>query len=72
MYDFKGLELSVLYDHLAATTAKYTHMLTNGVTDDEFDLCKQKILQLQSEIEARKISQIVGGPDNDELPLAIG
>jgi hypothetical protein len=55
MEDLTRVELAVLYDLLAINTATYTQMLAKGTSEEDFNLCKQNILKLQSEIDARKV-----------------
>lgn len=47
------LELSALYDLLAAYTAKYTQILRQGPSDN-LKNCQNSILALQTEIDFRK------------------
>jgi hypothetical protein len=54
MENYKLLELNVIYDLLASHTAAYTQMLTSGASYEDFRLCKEIILQLQAEIDARR------------------
>jgi hypothetical protein len=56
MDDYTLLELPVIYDLLASHTATYTQMLTSGASYEDFRLCRETILQLQAEINARKAS----------------
>jgi hypothetical protein len=56
MPDFSCLELTDLYDLLAAITLKYTKMLSVGATNEEgFISCKDLIEQLQKTIESRQL-----------------
>lgn len=54
MKNYQQLELPVLVEMLADQTTLYAKMLSMGFTEDEFKECKQAILELQVEIEARK------------------
>jgi hypothetical protein len=53
--DFSNLETSDLLDLLAVYTSKYTQQLGDSAIDIEFASCREIILQLQTEIEARRI-----------------
>jgi len=55
MQDIKQLELSALYELLAEYTSRFTHMLANGASETEFTACKETIVDLQLEIESRKL-----------------
>ncbi|HET6995144.1 MAG TPA: hypothetical protein VFI06_09195 [Chitinophagaceae bacterium] len=54
MENLKELKLPELVDMLAEKTSLYITMVKMGVSKDEFNECKEKIKQLQSEIKARK------------------
>jgi hypothetical protein len=56
--DLSNLEMSDLLDLLALYTSKYTQQLTDGVFDIEFTSYRELILQLQSEIETRRIRKV--------------
>jgi hypothetical protein len=57
MSDYNNLELSDLYDLLAACTVKYTKMLSIGATNqEEFNSCKEMIDKLQILIESRQLN----------------
>jgi gas vesicle protein len=53
MENLKKLELTELVDMLAEETSLYITMVKTGVSKDQFNECKEKIKQLQSEIKAR-------------------
>jgi hypothetical protein len=53
MENLKKLELPELVDMLAEKTSLYITMVRTGVPKDQFNECKEKIKQLQSEIKAR-------------------
>jgi len=52
--DLNTIELPVLYDLLAAYTAHYTHMRSEGYSEEEFRQYKEAILKLQAEINLRR------------------
>ena len=52
--NLKKLELSVLYDLLAARTTQYTHIMRWGSPSDNLKECQDIILELQSEIDFRE------------------
>ena len=70
MSAFKDFDLPQLYDMIASQTTKYTHMLSSGEVNEEFDKCRETILQLQSEIEARKTRTGIPVTGTDEATLA--
>ena len=58
MPDYNSLELSDLYDQLAAHTVKYTKMLAIGATNQvEFVHTKELIDEIQLEIEKRNLRE---------------
>jgi hypothetical protein len=58
MPDYSCLELSDLYDLLAAYTVKYTKMLSAGAMNQEdSNSCKYLIDKLQILIESRKLNE---------------
>ena len=54
MQEIRSLELSVLVDLLATQTEKYTRMLSEGTTQEEFARCSLTIKAIQSELDFRK------------------
>jgi hypothetical protein len=56
--DFSNLEMSDLLDLLALYTSRFTQQMSDGVFDIEFASYRELILQLQSEIEARRIRKV--------------
>ena len=56
MDDFRRLEMTDLVDMLSQHTAKYSQILQEGGTDDEYVKCKLMITKIQVEIESRRIS----------------
>jgi hypothetical protein len=54
--DYVNLELPALFELLALYTSKYTHNLKIGSLDDDFKKYEGLILQLQNEIESRRIA----------------
>ena len=56
--DLSNLETSDLLDLLALYTTKYTEQLADGVFDIEFASYRELILQLQTEIEARRTRKV--------------
>ena len=54
MEDVKKLDLTTLYDLLALNTASYTQMLTQGGVNEQFNVIKQNILDIQRELDNRK------------------
>jgi hypothetical protein len=55
MPEIKYIELSDLFDLLAMETSHYMKMLSDGATQKEFDDCRERIIDIQSEIEWRKM-----------------
>jgi hypothetical protein len=53
MENLKQLELPELIDMLAEKTSLYITMVKTGVPKDQFNECKEKIKQLQTEIKTR-------------------
>ena len=56
MQDLQNLDYSVLIDMLSEHTAKLTRLLAERKTDQEYEHCKEIIIKITSEIEARKKS----------------
>ena len=56
--DLSNLEMSDLLDLLALYTSRFTQQMSEGVFDIEFASYRELILQLQSEIEARRIRKV--------------
>ncbi len=54
MQEYQNLELSALIDMLSQHTAKYSRLLTEGCSEEEYNSCKEIIQFLQAEIETRK------------------
>jgi hypothetical protein len=65
MENLKQLELRQLIDMLAEETSQYITMVKTGVSQDQFNECKEKVKQLQSEIKAR-----TNGTNTGALPAA--
>ena len=57
MQDYKTFELSDLFDILSQNTAHYMKMLSGGATKDSFDSCRETIIDIQLEIQSRKIQK---------------
>ena len=58
MPDYSCLELSDLYDLLAAYTVKYTKMLSAGaINQEDSNSCKYLIDKLQELIESRRSNE---------------
>jgi hypothetical protein len=57
MQDFKNTELPDLFDLLALQTNRYMKMLSDGATKNEFNLCRETIIDIQTEIQSRKIQK---------------
>ena len=53
-HDLQELELSALYDLLAAYTTQYTRIMRWGGPTDNLKECKDSILELQNEIDFRE------------------
>jgi hypothetical protein len=56
--DLSNLEMSDLLDLLALYTSRFTQQMSDGVFDIEFASYRELILQLQSEIETRRITKV--------------
>ena len=54
MENYTLLDLPAIYDLLAIHTESYTQMLRSGASYEDFRLCREIIIQLQAEINARK------------------
>lgn len=53
MSDLQKMDITALVDLLSFYTAQYTKMMSEGCTQEEYNACKNEILSLQLEIEAR-------------------
>jgi hypothetical protein len=60
MPDIKYIEISDLFDLLAMETSLYMRMLSDGATQKEFDDCRERIIDIQSEIEWRRMKEHKG------------
>lgn len=54
MQDLKQTAFTDLIDMLSAQTAVYMTMLRNGATREQFEQCRDEIMQIQLEVEQRK------------------
>jgi hypothetical protein len=54
MQELRSRETSALVELLAAQTKKYSRMLSEGSSEEEFAKCSLTIRAIQSEIEFRK------------------
>ena len=68
MHDIKYIELSDLFDLLAMETSHYMKMLSDGATQREFDDCRERIIDIQSEIEWRKMRDNLGDSNGSDSP----
>ena len=57
MQDFTNTELPELFDLLAQQTNRYMKMLSDGATKKDFNLCRETIIDIQTEIQSRKIQK---------------
>ena len=55
MEPLQNIDLDVLVDMLANYTDNFSKMLSEGGTEEEFQACKKQILDIQTEIEARRL-----------------
>jgi len=70
MSNLAHIELSELYDVLAQQTNRYMKMLSEGAIRKEFDLCREMMISIQSEIRARRNNpQSNGGGSYQPVPL---
>ena len=51
------MDTSVLVDLLAAQTADYIRMLSEGATEEEYARCNLSLRAIQTEIEARRLTE---------------
>ena len=51
--DLSHIELSDLLDMLSRYTDRYMKMLSEGATKEEFEQCRETIIDIQTEIQAR-------------------
>ncbi|HET6995743.1 MAG TPA: hypothetical protein VFI06_12210 [Chitinophagaceae bacterium] len=54
MDDLSHIKLSDLLDMLAEYTDRYMKMLSDGASREEFDSCRETIIDIQTEIQARQ------------------
>jgi hypothetical protein len=54
MLELRSLETAALVELLATQTQKYTKMLSEGCSEEDFAKCSLVIRAIQSEIELRK------------------
>jgi hypothetical protein len=54
MHDLTHIDLSDLFDMLSGHTAHYMKMLSDGVTKEEFNECREIITDIQTEIISRQ------------------
>ena len=63
------METSVLVDLLAAQTADYIRMLSEGATDEEYARCNLSLRAIQTEIEARRLTEANTSTTDSNLTL---
>jgi len=54
MQEIRSLETTVLLDLLVTQTEKYTRMLSEGTSQEDFARCSLTIKAIQSELDFRK------------------
>jgi len=54
MMELSGMDNSELMDLLAKYTSDYTHMMSEGTSNEEYEKCNMTIKAIQAEIESRK------------------
>jgi len=52
--DLTHLSLTELFDMLSVQTDRYMKMLSDGATRDEFNHCREIIIDIQTEIQERQ------------------
>jgi hypothetical protein len=52
--DLSHINLPDLFDMLSEQTGRYMKMLSDGASRDEFDKCRQMIIDIQTEIQVRQ------------------
>lgn len=67
MRQFKTLDHTALLDALAHYTAKYTRMISEGASREEYNNYKETIQALIDEIGYRKMSKDNPSPGNKDL-----
>jgi hypothetical protein len=71
MQDFRHMELNALVDMLSSYTTKFSKMLVDGCSEEEYNSCKRIIELLQAEIESRKKKMnkaVISGPERTAQP----
>ena len=54
MEDLSHIKLSDLFDMLAEYTDRYMKMLSDGASREDFDNCREIIIDIQTEIQSRQ------------------
>lgn len=54
MHNLNRIKLSDLFDMLSEYTSRYMKMLSDGATKDEFNECRETIIDIQAEIHLRQ------------------
>ncbi len=70
MQDYKDHELSELFDVLAQKTAHYMKMLSGGATKDAFDSCRESIIEIQLEIQSRRLKKANSSSTNPDISVS--
>ena len=69
MDDLSHIKLSDLFDMLSEQTDRYMKMLSAGSTREEFDRCREAIIDIQTEIQSRQAKGENSTADSENIPF---
>jgi hypothetical protein len=67
--DLSHIKLSDLLDMLSEYTDRYMKMLSDGYTREEFDSCREMIIDIQTEIQSRQTHGENSTADSGNIPF---